>query len=309
MTRFLGIDLGGTNVKGVILDVPDGGTPGARVVGEASVPTGAAEGPEVVIRTIAELGVRLMADHGAVQAAGVGVPGLYDADSGAIVLFPNLPGPWPGLRLPARLSREWHLPTALINDARAFTLAEARMGAAAGWSTVVCVTLGTGIGGGVVVDGRLRAGPHGRAGEVGHQVLVPGGPPCGCGNAGCAESFAKADALSHAAGTATAREAYDAARAGDPRALAAVQSVADHLGHALGNLVTVLIPERIVIGGGIADAGEVLLAPLREAIAATAVLVPRDWYDVVPASLGSRAGSIGAALWAAESPPLTLALP
>ena len=303
MTRFLGIDLGGTNIKGVILDLPDGALAGARVVVEASVPTLAAEGPQVVMEAIAELGRQLMATHGPVSAAGVGVPGLYDADSGAIVLFPNLPGPWPGQPLPAVLSRAWGVPTALINDARAFTLAETRMGAAAGRSTVVCVTLGTGIGGGVVVEGRLRSGPHGRAGEVGHQVIVPGGPACGCGNAGCVESFAKADALTHAAGTATAREAYDAARAGDPTALAAVQAVAGHLGHALGNLVTVLVPERIVIGGGIAEAGEVLLEPLREAIARTAVLVPRDWYDVVPASLGSRAGSIGAALWAAESLP------
>lgn len=301
MTRFLGIDLGGTNTKGVILDLPDGGLVGARVVGEASVPTHAAKGPDAVMAGMAGLGQQLMSAHGPVDAAGVGVPGLYDADSATIVLFPNLPGPWLGQPLPARMSQAWGVPTALINDARAFTLAEVRMGAAAGLSTVVCVTLGTGIGGGVVVDGLLRSGPHGRAGEVGHQVLMSGGPPCGCGNAGCLESFARADALAAAAGTATAREAYDAARAGDPTARAAVDAVAGHLGHALGNLVTVLIPERIVIGGGIADAGEVLLAPLREAIAATAVLVPRDWYDVVAASLGSRAGAMGAALSAAET--------
>ncbi|HYO18261.1 MAG TPA: ROK family protein [Dermatophilaceae bacterium] len=302
MTRFLGIDLGGTNIKGVILELPDGDLTEARVVAEARVPTQASQGPDVVMEGMAELGRQLMAAHGPVHAAGVAVPGLYDAGAGTIVLFPNLPGPWLGQPLPARLSQAWGVPTALINDARAFTLAEVRMGAAAGRSTVVCVTLGTGIGGGVVIDGRLRSGPHGRAGEVGHQVIMPGGPPCGCGNEGCLESLAKAEVLAAAAGTATAREAYDAARAGDPTAQAAVEAVAGHLGHALGNLVTVLIPERIVIGGGIADAGEILLAPLRQAIAATAVLVPADWYEVVPASLGSRAGAMGAALWAAESP-------
>jgi glucokinase len=301
MTRWLGIDLGGTNIKGVVLDLPDGSLTGARVLGEASTPTPTAHEPVMVMDAIAQLGLELISAHGPVDAAGVGVPGLYDADAGTIVLFPNLPGPWLGQPLRDRMSRAWGVPAVLINDARAFTLAEVRLGAAAGRSTVVCVTLGTGVGGGVVIDGRLRAGPHGRAGELGHQVLLPGGPPCGCGNAGCAESVARADVLAAGAGTETAQEAYDAARAGDPRARAAVAAVAGHLGHALGNLVTVLIPERIVIGGGIADAGEVLLAPLREAIAAFAVLVPRDWYDVVPASLGSRAGSVGAALWAAES--------
>ncbi len=301
MSRFLGIDLGGTNIKGLVLDRPDDRVASSSVIGEADVCTHAQLGPDAVTARIADLGRQLIAEHGPVDAAGVGVPGLFDDDAGTILLFPNLPGPWRGQPLPERLRHAWGVPVSLINDARAFTLAEATLGAAAGRSTVVCVTLGTGIGGGVVVDGRLRSGPHGRAGEIGHQVIVPGGPPCGCGNSGCVESLARADVLCAAAGTRTAREAYDAARAGDPVARAAVESVARHLGLALGNLVTVLIPDRIVIGGGIAGAGEELLGPLREAIAATAVLVPQDWYDVVPASLGWRAGSVGAAVWAGES--------
>ena len=131
----------------------------------------------------------------------------------------------------------------LINDARAFTLAESRMGAAAGCSTVVCLTLGTGVGGGVVVDGRLRYGPHGRAGEVGHQVIDPNGPRCGCGNRGCVEAFAAGAALSRLGGQDSPQAVFRAAEAGDELAAAAVQAVAWRLAAGIANLVTVLWPD------------------------------------------------------------------
>jgi glucokinase len=190
--------------------------------------------------------------------------------------------------------------TSIINDARAFTLAESRIGAAAGCATVAALVLGTGIGGGIVVDGHLHFGPMGRAGELAHQVIVPGGPRCGCGNNGCLEALASSTAITRLAGMATVHEAFAAAAAGDERAAAALAEVAGYLGIAIANIVTVLMPERVVIGGGVADAGDALLALVREATARHCVLVPADWYEIVPAQLGRHAGAIGAALWAGD---------
>ena len=233
-------------------------------------------------------------------AAGVGVPGLFDEASGRAVLLPNLPPAWTGHEIGRPLADRLGVPVALINDARSFTLAESRMGAAAGCSTVVCLTLGTGVGGGVVVDGRLRFGPHGRAGELGHQVIDPDGPPCGCGNRGCVEAFAAGAALSRLGGRDSPRAVFRAAAAGDERARAAVEAVVGRLAVGIANLVTVLWPERVVVGGGVAAAGEQLLGPLRRAVAAASPLVDPASYEIVAAALGPAAGAIGAALWGRE---------
>jgi glucokinase len=216
------------------------------------------------------------------------------------VFLPNLPPAWNGHQVREPLAGSLAVPVALINDARSFTLAESRMGAAAGCSTVICLTLGTGVGGGVVVDGRLRFGPHGRAGELGHQVIDPGGPPCGCGNRGCVEAFAAGAAISRLGGRASPQAVFAAAAAGDERARAAVEAVAARLGAGIANLVTVLWPERVVVGGGVAAAGEQLFGPLRRAVAAATPLVDPTAYEIVPAALGPAAGAIGAALWAHE---------
>jgi glucokinase len=308
--RHLGIDVGGTNCKLAVLETaggrPDspgdhpGGPPDPPgLLATTSVPTGAGDPGEVVER-VAAAAAGLLASHGPVAAAGAGVPGLFDEATGRTLLLPNLPAAWAGYRLRDPLADRLGVPVALINDARAFTLAESRLGAAAGCSTVVCLTLGTGVGGGVVVDGRLRFGPHGRAGEVGHQVIDPDGPPCGCGNRGCVEAFAAGPALCRLAGRDSPEAVFAAAAAGDPRAEAAVQAVVGRLAVGIANLVTVLWPERVVVGGGVAAAGERLFAPLREAVAAAAPLVDPAAYEVVPAALGPAAGAIGAALWAGE---------
>jgi glucokinase len=309
ITRHLGIDVGGTNCKLAVLETtghrPDppgdhsGGPPDPRLLEATSVPTGAGDPGEVVDR-VAAAAAGLLASHGPVAAAGVGVPGLFDEASGRTLLLPNLPAAWAGYRFRDPLADRLGVPTALINDARSFTLAESRMGAAAGCSTVVCLTIGTGVGGGVVVDGRLRLGPHGRAGEVGHQVIDPDGPPCGCGNRGCVEAFAAGPALCRLGGHDSPEAVFAAAAAGDPRAEAAVRAVVGRLAVGIANLVTVLWPERVVVGGGVAAAGERLFAPLRRAVAASAPLVDPAAYEIVPAALGPVAGAVGAALWARE---------
>jgi glucokinase len=295
--RWLGLDLGGTNIKVAVLAGDRGGP--VEVVGSDSQPCGAHDGPPAVIENLAAAGRRAIERWGPIAGVGVGVPGLFD-DRGAIELFPNLPGDWRGVPLTAPLTEALGLPVSIVNDARAFTLAESRLGAAAGCDTVAAFVLGTGIGGGLVVGGRLHFGPLGRAGELAHQVIVPDGPPCGCGNRGCLEAVAAAGAITSQAGTSTVDEAFAAAAAGDERAASALAAVADYVGIAIANVVTMLVPERVVIGGGIAEAGEGWLSLLREATARHCVLVPPDWYEIVPARLGVTAGAIGAALWAMD---------
>lgn len=295
--RFLGIDLGGTNTKLVVLEV-DG--KGRTLVASASVPTGNQDPPADVIARLAAAGRDLVRQNGPVLGAGVGVPGLFDDTDGRIVMFTNLPIEWNGHAFGRPLAELLGLSTWLINDARAFTLAESTMGAAAGCATVVCLTLGTGVGGGIVVDGRLRWGPFGRAGEAGHQVVDPDGPLCGCGNRGCVEAFATSAALCRAAGQSTSEAVFAAAASGDERASEAVRGMVARLALGIGNLVTVLWPERVVIGGGVAAAGAPLFAPLREAVVLTTPLVDPASWDIVPAALGPTAGAVGAALWAAE---------
>ena len=294
--RYLGIDVGGTNSKLAVLEVA-GDRP--ALLATATIPTGSDDPGEVMGR-LGAAGAGLAAEHGPVAAAGVGVPGLFDEASGRAVLLPNLPPAWTGHEIGRPLADRLGVPVALINDARSFTLAESRMGAAAGCSTVVCLTLGTGVGGGVVVDGRLRFGPHGRAGELGHQVIDPDGPPCGCGNRGCVEAFAAGAALSRLGGRDSPRAVFRAAAAGDERARAAVEAVVGRLAVGIANLVTVLWPERVVVGGGVAAAGEQLLGPLRRAVAAASPLVDPASYEIVAAALGPAAGAIGAALWGRE---------
>ena len=310
MTRYLGLDVGGTNSKLAVLEddgdhpVPPGDHPGGPpdppdLLTTTTIPTGAGDPADVLAR-LAAAATELVAAHGPVTAAGVGLPGLFDEASGRAVFLPNLPGAWTGQEVAGPLAGRLGAPVALINDARAFTLAESRLGAAAGCPTVVCLTLGTGVGGGVVVDGRLRFGPHGRAGELGHQVIEAGGPPCGCGNRGCVEAFAAGAALCRLGGRDSPEAVFAAAAAGDARAAEAVRSVVDRLAVGIANLVTVLWPERVVVGGGVAAAGERLFGPLRAAVAASAPLVDPDSYEIVPAALGPAAGAIGAALWARE---------
>jgi glucokinase len=185
---------------------------------------------------------------------------------------------------------------AMINDARAFTLAEGNLGAGRGCRIMVAMVLGTGVGGGITVNGRLHLGAFGTAGEIGHQTILPDGPLCGCGNRGCVESLTKAGVLADLAGKDTAEEAYEAAARGDVRSQEAIAEVAMYLGIALANVVTILGPERIVIGGGIARAGNLLLDPVRRSLQQRVTLVPIEKVEVRLAELGTAAGAIGAAL-------------
>jgi glucokinase len=295
--RFVGLDLGGTNIKTVVIE---SGDETYRVVASSTDQTHAKRGPTAVVERLIELGRAAIDENGPVDGAGLGIPGLFNRLDGVAVLLPNLPGQWAGVPLRASLNAGLGARVTLVNDARAFTLAEGRMGAGRGCSTMIGMTLGTGVGGGILVEGKLHLGAWGRAGEIGHQTVLPDGPVCGCGNRGCVEALTKADELARLAGRASAEEVYAGVRDGDAQCRAAVETVAAYLGIALANLVTVLGPDRIVVGGGIVAAGDLVLDPIRVAIRNRVTLVPTDQIDVVPAALGSTAGSIGAALAAAE---------
>jgi glucokinase len=299
VTRHLGLDLGGTNIKVAVLErLPGDAAP--TLVARDVRPTKAASGPDGVAAELISAGRAAIDAHGPVDSVGLGVPGLFDPATGEIRLFPNLPGPWPGYPLRDRVVAGLGRPVAMINDARAHTLAESRMGAGRGAATMALVTLGTGIGGGLIIDGKLHLGT-GTAGEIGHQTVLPDGPLCGCGNRGCAEPLTQARALTELAGRATVEEVFDGAAAGDPACVAAVDQAARYLGIAIANVVNVLAPDRIVVGGGVAGAGEGIVEPLRAAVREHARMLPADRTTIVLAELGSMAGGIGAALAGAEA--------
>jgi glucokinase len=301
--RHLGLDLGGTNIKVAVVEERDGAEP--RVVLRERSPTEAHRGPEAVVERLAEVGREALDRHGGEGTVGVGLPGVFHEDTGHAVLLPNLPGDWNGVPVRDRLAAALGHPVAMVNDARAFSLAESLLGAARGLGTVVCLVLGTGVGGGIVVDGRLLRGTGG-AGEIGHQTVLLGGPRCGCGNSGCAEALTRADVLARRGGRATAEDVYRAARAGDATARAAVEHVVRWLGVALANAYVLLAPDAFVVGGGIAAAGDLLLGPLEAAVRRHVFLVPPERIRVLPAALGPYAGAIGAALFGREADGETL---
>jgi glucokinase len=300
MSHYLGLDLGGTNLKGAVVAVEPGKTP--VVATTRSVETHGDEGPAAVVQRMVDLGATLADTHGPFGGAGVGVPGLFDFATGEVVFFTNLPGAWEGFPLRSTIAAGLDVPTTLINDARAFTLAEATVGAGRGCSTVACLTLGTGVGGGLVINGELHFGAFGVGGELGHQTVLPDGPTCGCGNPGCMEALTQAPAIVAAAGRDTMEEVLTGAARGDAACVAAIDQAATYLGIGLANVLTVIGPERIVIGGGVAEAGDALLDPIRASVKDRITLGPPELVDIVPAELGPFAGAIGAALAAVESP-------
>ena len=292
VTKFLGLDLGGTNIKVAVIEkVSDRW----QVIKEEDVPSEAQHGPQHVVDRLANLAKENYKQFPDLEAVGIAVPGVFNAD-GTIELFPNLPGPWKGFQALEPIRKATNLPTAMINDARAFTLAEAIMGAALGKKTVACYVIGTGVGGGVVIDGKIHMGATRGAGEIAHQIVKADGPMCGCGTQGCAEPLTNSAAIAKLAGTKTAEEAYKNALAGDAKAIAAFKEVGFWIAIALTNIMAVLAPDTIVIGGGVAQSGEILLNEIRAEMNKRANLFPKSAINVVPATLGFYAGSIGAAL-------------
>lgn len=301
-TRHLGLDLGATNLKWAVVErAGDAWSQVATGQVATRVGTDADAVPAAVVAQLADVAASAIAQWGPVQSLGVGVPGLYDPQTGTTRFLINLPGPWAGHPVAAPLREALGVPTDLINDARAFGLAELRLGAGRGARSMVGFTLGTGVGGVVAVDGRVHLGHDGTAGELGHQTIDPDGPSCNCGNRGCLEAFARADRIAAACGTATAEEAVIRARAGDARAVEGLSQVARYLGIGIANMITVVTPDKVVIGGGVAAAADLLLDPIRDELRQRVRTTSLDEVEIVTGELGIWAGAIGAAIHGAES--------
>ena len=320
MKLFVGCDLGGTNLRAAMVDVGTG-----AVLSQLSVPSLAREGHDAVMRRMAELIMQVMHVSGLktedVGGIGIGVPGVYDPDKGETLFLPNLPGTWPHVPLVATISRLTSLPTVILNDVRAITFGEWSFGAGKGVDTVAVLAVGTGIGGGLVINGQLHLGIGGSGGELGHMVIDFNGPRCGCGNTGCLEAFASGPAIAAMGMKAVAQGLttsigelcnYDmnritpeliakAALSGDEIAIDIYEKAGFYLGVAASSICAAVGPRRIIIGGGVAHAGKLLLDPLGRTMRKRVHVMPVDQVEVVTASLGDNSGVIGAACWAANS--------
>ena len=290
-TRHLGLDLGATNLKWAVLE-RDGES--WTNLDHGQLPTDAGAGADVVLGRMAEITAEARSRWTGIESVGLGVPGLFDAQAGITTFLPNLPPDWTDLPVAGPLRERTGLPVRLINDARAFGLAELSLGAGRGCQTMVGLTLGSGVGGVVVVNGRVHFGHDGTGGEVGHQTLLPDGPPCTCGNRGCLEALTRADAIAAACGTTTAEEAVRAAQAGEERAIAGLAEIGRWLGIGIANLIVVLTPDRVVLGGGVSGAGDLLFEPIRDEVRRRVRVTDLGAVEIVAAELGTWAGAIGA---------------
>lgn len=303
---IVGVDLGGSKISAVLADAE--GNIEARNLRE----TLAEEGPDAVIGRIVE-SVQELASGAGVVGVGIGAAGAHDAGRGLISFSPNLPG-WNDIPLCEAVRREVGLPVYLENDAAVAALGERRFGGGAGVDNLIYVGLGTGIGGGIIIDGKLYSGACGAAGEIGHMIVDDKGPRCKCGNNGCWEVFASGWALAeeaakqieagvmtavrrHVGGDAskvTAKAVFEAAQDGDYVAHELVSRAAYYVGVGLVNLVNIFNPELILVGGGLANMGELLLEPAMEVVRERAFQISAATVRVELARLGADAGTLGA---------------
>ncbi|MEU1080576.1 ROK family protein [Streptomyces sp. NPDC005908] len=300
MKHVIALDVGGTGMKAALVGA------GGELLHQARRPTGRERGPDAVVEGILGFAADLRA-HGIrelgepASAAGVAVPGIVDEAEGIAAFAANLG--WRDVPLRALLTeRLGGVPVALGHDVRTGGLAEGRIGAGRGADRFLFVPLGTGIAGAIGIDGRVEAGAHGFAGEIGHIVVRPGGTACPCGQRGCLERFASASAVSQAWAAACGdpdADAADCAKAvesGDARAVRVWQDAVDALADGLVTALTLLDPRTLIIGGGLAEAGETLFTPLREAVRRRVTF--QKLPSLVPAALGDTAGCLGAGLLA-----------
>lgn len=310
MKFSIGVDLGGTNIKVGLVNEE------GRILEQASIPTMASEGPDPVIGRI----VRLVGEvrgkvSGSMMGVGVGSPGPLDPADGVIYTTPNMPG-WENYPMKKKLEEKTRMPVIVENDANCAALAEYWRGAGRGSHTMILLTLGTGIGGGIVRDGKLVNGEHVAAGEIGHMVINFDGPKCGCGNHGCLEAYTGAAGIVRRAwdllekpGTVsqlrgmcgndrnnlTPAMISAAAEKGDGVALSMIRETGRLLGVGVTSLVNIFAPEVVILGGGVAAAGEVLFASVREEVRRRAMPPCNERVKIVPAAMGNSAGIVGAA--------------
>jgi glucokinase len=309
MSLTVGVDVGGTKVLGGVVD-------SAGNVLATSRRDTPREGGLELTQTIAAVALELMQDH-SITAVGVSAAGFVSSDRKTMLATPNI-ADWNGVQLEVELTKLIGLPVVIENDANAAAWGEAKFGAGRNQAHMMMLTIGTGVGGGLVVNNELYRGAFGIAAEFGHLRVVPEGHLCGCGARGCFEQYASGSALRRHAREAisaspdlarnllargdgtidglTGQAITDAAREGDAVALAAFQTTAQYLGAGIASLAVLLDPACVVIGGGVIDAGEILLAPTREAMKRYMPFAGKHPYpEIVAAELGNEAGLVGVA--------------
>ena len=308
---FLGIDLGGTETKAAVL------TAEGTVLWTSDRETEAAAGRDAVLARVEDLVAEAERECPApLHSAAIAVPAVIDVASGTVEFMTNFPRDWNGFALRPELERRTGLRLSMLNDVRAATVGEQAWGAGRPYRDFICIAIGTGIGGGLVLNGELYLGSRGAAGEIGHMTVEPDGPLCLCDNRGCMEAVASGPAMRRAAQERieagdralaalagserpTPRQIAQAAHQGSKGACDVIAQAGRYIGIGLGSLICALNPEAVVVGGGVAGAGELLLGPMREEIARRTVVFPRERgrVEVIPSPLGGRAGALGAAAW------------
>jgi glucokinase len=305
---YIGVDLGGTSIKVGICDEK------GKLIHHSEGPTEAEGGPEVVVKHIADY-VHDIVDSSSYQwdqvaGIGAGVAGFVDIKEGVVKLSGNLG--WHNVPVKKMLEEKLGKTVKIDNDANVAALGEAWGGAGAGIPNLVCYTLGTGVGGGIIINSKIYQGSTGVAGELGHIAIVPDleAIVCGCGQMGCLETVSSATGIIRMAKDAVergdktslslveviqAKEVFDAAKAGDEAALRIVNRAAFYLGKSMASLAVVLNPQRFILGGGVSKAGEILFQPVREIFKKYTPGPAQEGVDIVPATLGNDAGVIGAA--------------
>jgi glucokinase len=314
----LAVDLGGTKIVTALI------TPQGNIRGREYCPTLAEEGAPAVIGRILAAASTLAQNanlpYSSLSGIAVAAAGAIDSEKGIVTDSPNLPG-WHNIALKAEIEKATGVRTFVINDATAAALGEHRFGAGRGVKNLIYLTVSTGVGGGIIIDGKLYTGVSGSAGELGHMTIDVNGPRCACGNLGCLEVLASGKAVAREAqrliaqgaktvmlglaeGDAqyvTAQTVAAAANKGDAVALSIINKAATYLGVGLVNLVNIFNPEMIIVGGGMGKMGEVLLKPARKVVAERAFHLPASVVRIVPSELGDNSGVFGAVAFVADA--------
>ncbi|UCC44098.1 MAG: ROK family protein [Candidatus Zixiibacteriota bacterium] len=311
---YAGIDIGGTNIKSGLINR------NGEILFKDQRPTLVSKGAEPLMHLVTNIAERLLyhaaEDDLEVNCLGVGTPGAVDNKTGKVIgLSPNIDG-WQGMEIGHILSERLNIPVMVENDVNVMALAESRFGAGIGYGAVVCVALGTGVGGGIVIDGKLWRGTNHTAGELGHISICTNGPVCGCGNKGCIEAYCSSSAMVERAKQRLAnnltpifedvldgstenlniKKIFAAARKGDTEALAVVEETADYLAIGLTGIVNLLNPDIVLIGGGIADGGGGFVEAVSAGVRKRAFGTATENLRVARATLGNDAGFIGAGI-------------
>jgi glucokinase-like ROK family protein len=307
--HVVGIDMGASHLSIILTDF------GAQVIDEIEVPFNVAIGPEKCIEQADNLLKTMLKNHqlviGDIGAIGLGVPGPIDSQSGMVFVPPIMPG-WDGYPIQQYLEEKWHLPVSLNNDAELGALGEWAYGGSRGENYLAYIKVGSGVGSGLLLNGQIYRGATGSAGEIGHLTIVENGPKCDCGNSGCLEALAGGKAIANQAREAikkgqrtllssmgpieslTARDVTAAARKGDLVSQKIIASAGHYLGIAIAGLVNLFNPQTVIVGGGVAQVGDLLLQPIRDTVSQRSLKASARTVKINTAVLRRRSSGMGA---------------